>query len=339
MKKTFEEKIKSGLIKIGRKNAFLRIAIIPFIFVLMTIKSVVKYFGGNVKRFSMIGLTAIFFTVYCSFSFPIFYTNVSETDLISEFESEYEDIDLAETEEVPSASPEAIIREYSAMDDEEDGDVFFADDILGEYTPNDHDYSEEIEVNMDFDPSDWKLILINKQNSIPEDYEFKLGTLAGTMQCDERVIDYVKDMVAAAKNDGVNLVVRSPYRTLDRQTYLFSRKITNYMNKGMSYVDAYRLASEAVTVPGSSEHQVGLAFDITCDYYTSLDENFGETEAGIWLAENSYKFGFILRYPLGKEYITGIEYEPWHFRYVGVDAATVITLEEICLEEFWEEYL
>ncbi|MCR5256125.1 MAG: M15 family metallopeptidase [Acetatifactor sp.] len=338
MKKTFEEKIKSGLIKIGRKNGFLRIAIIPFIFVLMTIKSVFKYFKGNVKRFSMIGLTAIFFTVYCSFSFPIFLTNVSETDLIAEFESEYEDIDLVDSEEIPVASPDVITREFASKDDEEDGDVFSADDIIGEYTPEITDYSD-IEINTDFDAGDWKLILINKQNSIPEDYEFELATLAGTMQCDKRVIPYVKDMVAAAKNDGVNLVIRSPYRNLDRQTFLFNKKVTNYMNKGMSYVDAYRLASEAVTVPGSSEHQAGLAFDITCDYYTSLDEDFGDTEAGIWLAQNSYKYGFILRYPLGKELITGIEYEPWHFRYVGVDAATVMTLEEICLEEFWEEYL
>ena len=70
-----------------------------------------------------------------------------------------------------------------------------------------------------------------------------------------------------------------------------------------------------------------------------MDEGFGKTAAGMWLAENSYRFGFILRYPEGKEYITGIEYEPWHFRYVGVDAATVITQNGITLEEFWEEYL
>ena len=77
--------------------------------------------------------------------------------------------------------------------------------------------------------------------------------------------------------------------------------------------------------PGASEHQIGLAFDIVSNNYTALDEGFGETEAGIWLAENSYRFGFILRYPQGKEYITGIDYEPWHFRYVGVEAATYIT--------------
>ena len=105
----------------------------------------------------------------------------------------------------------------------------------------------------------------------------------------------------------------------------------------MSYIEAYRLSSQAVTVPGASEHQIGLALDIICNEYTSLTEGFGDTEAGKWLAENSYRYGFILRYPKGKEYITGIEYEPWHFRYVGVEAATVITKAGITLEEFWED--
>ena len=88
-------------------------------------------------------------------------------------------------------------------------------------------------------------------------------------------------------------------------------------------------------MPGASEHQIGLALDIVTDSYRELNEGFAETAAGKWLAENSYKYGFILRYPLGKEYITGIEYEPWHFRYVGVEAATVITEQGITLEELW----
>ena len=107
------------------------------------------------------------------------------------------------------------------------------------------------------------------------------------------------------------------------------------MDGGMSYMDAYNLASQAVTVPGSSEHQIGLAVDIVTDGYTTLDEGFGDTPAGKWLYENSADYGFILRYPKGKENITSIEYEPWHFRYVGVEAARVITDNGMCLEEFW----
>ena len=191
----------------------------------------------------------------------------------------------------------------------------------------------------EFSREDWKLILINKQHSIPEDYTFELETIIGDKKCDGRIIDDLLDMLQAAKEDNVNLTICSPYRDENRQEYLFNRKINRYMNRGMSYLEAYQLSSQVVMVPGASEHQIGLALDIVCDTYIELDEGFGETDAGKWLAENSCKYGFILRYPKGKEYITLVEYEPWHFRYVGVDAAMIITEQGITLEEFWEEYL
>ena len=105
------------------------------------------------------------------------------------------------------------------------------------------------------------------------------------------------------------------------------------MDKGMSYIDAYKVSSQAVTVPGASEHQIGLALDIVCSTYYNLNEGYGETQAGQWLEAHSYEYGFTLRYPKGKEYITGIEYEPWHFRYVGKEAAGVMKEKGICLEE------
>ena len=159
------------------------------------------------------------------------------------------------------------------------------------------------------------------------------------MHCDERIIDDLLAMIQAAKDDGVSLQIISPYRDLKYQENLFNRKVTYYMNEGLSYMEAYQLASQAVTVPNASEHQLGLALDIVTDTYTKLKEEFEDTEAGKWLAANSYRYGFILRYPKGKEDITCIEYEPWHFRYVGVEAATLITEQGITLEEFWEEYL
>ena len=110
------------------------------------------------------------------------------------------------------------------------------------------------------------------------------------------------------------------------------------MNAGMSYMDAYKEASIAVTSPNASEHRLGLAFDFYSSSYRNLNEGFADTETGKWLKEHSYEYGFVLRYPKGKEYITGIEFEPWHFRYVGVDAATYMTTHELTLEEFWEEY-
>ena len=187
-----------------------------------------------------------------------------------------------------------------------------------------------------FDKNDWKLLLVNKQHIIPEDYEFTLGTIKGSMRCDERIIDPLTQMFAAAKEDGINLVVRSPYRDMERQEYLFDRKVKKFQAAGLSYMDAYKKASITVTVPGASEHQVGLAVDITSDTYSLLNIGFAETNAGKWLAEHSWEYGFILRYPLGKEEITGIQFEPWHFRYVGVDAAEVITSQNITLEEFVE---
>jgi len=126
---------------------------------------------------------------------------------------------------------------------------------------------------------------------------------------------------------------------MDRQIYLFNRKINLYMGQGMSYMDAYKKTAEYVTVPGASEHQIGLALDITSDTYYTLDEGFEDTAEGKWLAEHSHEYGFILRYPKGKEYVTSIGYEPWHFRYVGVEAATVIKENDLTLEEFWDEYV
>ena len=187
-----------------------------------------------------------------------------------------------------------------------------------------------------FNKNDWNLLLVNKQHTIPEDYEFTLGTIKGSMRCDERIIEPLTQMFAAAKEDGVNLVVCSPYRDLARQEYLFDRKMKGFIRSGMSYVDAYKTASITVTVPGASEHQIGLAVDIISDTYSALDIGFADTPAGKWLAEHSWEYGFILRYPLGKEDITGIQYEPWHFRYVGVDAAKIITEDKITLEEFIE---
>lgn len=182
--------------------------------------------------------------------------------------------------------------------------------------------------------SDWNLILVNKQHPIPEDYSFTLGTIKGSMKCDERILDQLTQMMQAARQDGVTLVIRSPYRNDSRQDYLFNRKLKNYMKKKMSYLEAFRASAQAVTIPGSSEHQIGLALDIVSDTYTLLEEGFADTDAGRWLAQNSYKYGFILRYPKGKEDITGIEFEPWHFRYVDEPSATYIYQHNLTLEEF-----
>lgn len=197
-----------------------------------------------------------------------------------------------------------------------------------EHTPA---HSEQV-----FDKNEWSLMLVNKTHSIPEDYTFTLGTIKGSMKCDERIITPLTTMFKAASKDGVSLIVCSPYRDLALQERLFERKMNLYRSKGYSYIEAYRSASAIVTVPGTSEHQLGLALDIVCDTYSTLDAGFGETKAGKWLKNNAYKYGFTLRYPKDKEDITGIIYEPWHYRYVGIDAATYMYEHDMCLEEFVE---
>ncbi|MBQ3163417.1 MAG: M15 family metallopeptidase [Lachnospiraceae bacterium] len=215
-------------------------------------------------------------------------------------------------------------------------DQFTLDDIL-EANEVSRGVTEREEYGSELSIDDWQLVLVNKQHPVPEDYTFTLGTITGTMKCDVRIIDELMAMMEAAKADGIDLMICSPYRDYNRQTVLFNRKIDYYMDKGYSYLEAYKIASITVTVPGASEHQIGLALDIVSNTYTSLDTGFGKTDAGIWLREHGYEYGFILRYPLGKEYITGIQYEPWHYRYVGKKAATAIMKQGITLEEFLED--
>jgi D-alanyl-D-alanine carboxypeptidase len=190
-----------------------------------------------------------------------------------------------------------------------------------------------------FSADDWRLLLINKQRPIPDDYEPVLGTIKGYMKCDERIIDDLLLMMQGAQDDGINLAIVSPYRDLAYQERLFNRKIDSYMRHGLSYLEAYKQSAHTVTVPSTSEHEIGLALDITSRSHQSLSVAFAETEEGRWLAEHSYEYGFVVRYPEGKEYITSIQFEPWHFRYVGREAARIIYEKQLTLEEFWDRYV
>ncbi len=353
MKITLEERAKKALLRFGRKNRICLILVMPALAVCMFFFHVLNSLRNNCKRLVMMTMVLCLFVVYSSFSFPLFISDSGNAQDRS-LEGTDSDVELApETELAPEdmelLSDEDVLEEYELISDENphgmDGmNIYDASEILAsleelEVTDeSDDSVLEENPTGEDyiFDKNDWRLVLINKQHSIPEDYTFTLGTIAGQMQCDERILDDLRAMLQAARDEGVKLNVCSPYRSPERQVMLFERKIKRYMARGMSYMEAYQLASQAVTVPGNSEHEIGLALDIVCDTYKTLDAGFGDTDAGKWLAANSYRYGFILRYPEGKEYVTGIEYEPWHFRYVGVEAATVITEQGITLEEFWE---
>ncbi len=370
MKKTVEEEIQSKLKRLSKKNPACSILMKPIMGLSMLFFRIIHFVGSNKKRIGMLMVTLCLFTVYSSFSFPMFIANHYENS----FDYDYLEqngalsVDFANQEELNLDMVELLDDADVLLDEEQEkgfthglavADKYDAEEILqyteGQISAKDTSKDTSQDTSKDtskvnhqgkedpaFSKDDWRLILINKQNSVPDDYELTLGsinTLKGSMKCDERIIDDLLAMLKDASEEKVTLAICSPYRDMEYQQMLFNRKIKRYMNMGMSYMEAYQLSSQAVTVPGASEHQIGLALDIVTNNYMTLDEGFGETAAGIWLAENCHKYGFILRYPLGKEYITGIEYEPWHFRYVGEEAATIIMENGITLEEFWEDYL
>jgi hypothetical protein len=141
----------------------------------------------------------------------------------------------------------------------------------------------------------------------------------------------VQSAVDAARAEGIYPIVGEGYRTAEEQQKILDDKIQAYINEGYSRARAEKTAKEWVALPGTSEHQLGIAVDINADKSKCSNDKVYE-----WLAENAYKYGFILRYPAGKQEITGTSYEPWHYRYVGVEAAREIYERQICLEEYFE---
>lgn len=188
--------------------------------------------------------------------------------------------------------------------------------------------SKEADTDFTEADTDWYLTLVNRWNSIPENYKVNLVEVAGGEQVDERIYEPLMEMLEAAKEDNwdqLPLVV-SGYRTEEKQQQLYNDKIAKYRGQGYSENEAKEMAGQWVAVPGYSEHQLGFAVDINGATY----------DVYLWLQENSYKFGFIFRYPGNKTEITGTAEEVWHYRYVGVEAATEIHERGICLEEYLE---
>ncbi|MBE6788195.1 MAG: D-alanyl-D-alanine carboxypeptidase family protein [Ruminococcaceae bacterium] len=185
---------------------------------------------------------------------------------------------------------------------------------------------------------DWKLIIANKQHPMPESYKINLSYVSGNYRLDSRIADAYKSMISAAKQDGISLKIISGFRTFSGQKTLFNNKVNYYINRGYSRQKATELAAEYVAPPGTSDHLTGLAVDlISPDWYSynsNLNSDFENTKQFEWLYNNCAEYGFILRYPKGKTSITGYAYEPWHYRYVGVDAAKDIMSRKICLEEY-----
>lgn len=179
---------------------------------------------------------------------------------------------------------------------------------------------------------DWKLTLVNQDNRLPEDYEMELANIDNLRKFDSRAIGDLKEMIEDVRHDGItNIWVQSAYRDEDLQEKLFNDKIAEYERAGKSREEAERLTLQVINRPKTSEHNLGLAVD-----FNYVNEEFDETKAFKWLQENAEDYGFILRYRKDKEEITKVDYEPWHWRYVGVENAKEINRLDMCLEEYVE---
>ena len=175
----------------------------------------------------------------------------------------------------------------------------------------------------DIDIDSWEYVLVNAEHSIGE-YAPELGEFEG-QKLDQRILEPMQSFVAGARAEGLSVFLSSGYRGFEEQQYLFNRKVEQYGEEQ---------AATIVSRPGTSEHQTGLACDITDEYYELKNESLENTALYQWMSRHCQEYGFIVRYPKDKEEITGIIYEPWHFRYVGVEAATYMVEHNLCLEEF-----
>lgn len=182
------------------------------------------------------------------------------------------------------------------------------------------------------------LTLVNANVKMPDDWEANLQTkVADTntgKELQTEAADAYMTMRDAAAKEGIDLMLCSGYRSVEYQTNLFNQEQQKWLDKGETEEEAYNQAKTVVQVPGYSEHNLGLAADIVTPKHQTLDSAFADTDAGKWLAQHAPEYGFILRYPENKQAITGIIYEPWHFRYVGVENAKAITASGLCLEEY-----
>ena len=178
------------------------------------------------------------------------------------------------------------------------------------------------------------LTLVNPWNPLPDSWTPDLVTLSDGRKIDSRCYEAFQEMMDACKAAGYSPFLCSAYRTQETQQGLYDNKVQRLVDSGMSEEEAKVEAAKAVAIPGTSEHQLGLAVDIVDANMQDLTDEQENTATQKWLMANSWRYGFIHRYPNGRTDITGIIYEPWHYRYVGKDVAQDIFNRDITLEEY-----
>lgn len=176
----------------------------------------------------------------------------------------------------------------------------------------------------------WELVLVNNRYTVPDNFSEELTTLKNGKKVDSRIYPSLQQMFDDARKEGLSPEVRSGYRTKETQKQILMDKKAKFIQEGHSHFEAGKLAKEWVALPGHSEHELGLAVDINTTDSAERERLYS------WLALNSWKYGFICRYPSNKVAITHIEHEPWHFRYVGFKHAKAMHESGSCLEEYLE---
>lgn len=303
-----KNKIIDKLIELGKRNKMFKIISLALIFVVSFFFNLLKDINVNKNKIGAVCLALLIVAVYSKTIL-----NFDKTIVAADFDDDgmYEGI---------------ILNDSVSVNDEYSFDKYSE--------PKDFMTNEAAELST-FDLNDWKYVLVNKDNPITEPVQIETINYCG-YKVDSRIYEDLLDMFEAGKEEGMRFTMASGFRTENDQIFLFNRKVNQYKKSGLSQEDAEREASMIVTPPNTSEHQTGLAVDILSASHNKMDLAFGNTDEGKWLAEHCCEYGFILRYPKGCEDITQIMYEPWHFRYVGVEAASYIKEKNITYEEFYE---
>ena len=286
------------------------------------------------RRVMIYTFLLIFMLLYISAHFTVQERKTAEAKKSTEIVAEAA---VVNGDKMLAARPEEVVTGDNAVRNDIREDGTRVNEI--EESEKSADYEMEQQEELVIKPEDmWCLILTNAEYPVPEDYAVTLRDVPGTDQkVDERIYEPLINMLEAMKAEGLSPVVCSGYRTLDKQEKLFNRKVSAYVKKGRSKEESYALARQTLSIPGSGEHCLGLAVDFYTRSYHQLERAFEKTPEGKWLREHAQDYGFTLRYDEGKEEITGIEYEPWHFRYVGVDVARYLKEHNLSLEEFYIE--
>lgn len=227
----------------------------------------------------------------------------------------------------------AVLNENDASKEREGKNLEAVEEDEEEYTKR----TEKMKAQSIYNQNPQLLVLVNKDRILEDEFNVELTSICqGRLQASAWLYSDLVQMLSDANKAGHSYWIASAYRSRQRQQQLVDEDVNDLMQKGMTYEQALKETYEETMPAGYSEHETGLALDILCANNTKMDVSQEKEDANIWLQEHCHEYGFILRYPKDKVDITKINYEPWHFRYVGKDAAKFMKEHDMVLEEFYD---